>query len=118
MSERLPNADRARIDPRKLRDYALNLEHVTGKFKAQFFGQMGYRADDWQRLERNIREQHLTLPAERGQESPFGQKYTITAPLRGPRGRARQVTTVWIIRREDDAPDMVTIEPATRLKGG
>jgi hypothetical protein len=33
MAERLPNAKRARIDPRKLRDYALNAEHPEGQYK-------------------------------------------------------------------------------------
>lgn len=65
----LPNATNARIDPRKLRDYALNPEHVTGRFKAAFFGQMGYTADTWHRLAQDIREQHLTQPAEIGQPS-------------------------------------------------
>jgi hypothetical protein len=116
MLDRLPRATEARIDARKLRDYALNPEHGTGRFKARFFAQMGYSAADWQRLEQDIRDQHLSEPAEAGQPSPFGQKYTITAPLQGPTGPARQVTTVWIIRQGEDVPDLVTIEPAVRRK--
>lgn len=116
MLDRLPNAENARIDPRKLRDYALNSEHSTGRFKARFFAQMGYRTTDWELLEQDIRSQHLSQPADEGQPSPFGQKYTITAPLQGPSGPARQVTSVWIIRHGEAVPDMVTIEPATRSK--
>jgi hypothetical protein len=114
MPDRLPNADQARLDPRKLRDYALNLEHVSGRYKALFFAQMGYTAHDWQRLEQDIRSQHLTQLAEAGQPSPFGRKYTITAPLRGPNGEVRQVTKVWIIRAGDNIPELVTITPAAR----
>lgn len=116
MSDRLPNADEAQIDPRKLRDYALDLEHGSGQYKAAFFAQMGYSAGDWQRLERDIREQHLSQPAELGRLSPYGQKYTITAPLQGPDSSARQVTTVWIIRPNKDSADLVTIHPAPRQK--
>ncbi len=94
MNDPLPDAEQARIDPRKLRDYALNPKHISGQYKAAFFAQMGYSASDWQRLERDIREQHLAQPAEPGQPSPYGRKYTITAPLQGPRGWARWVTTV------------------------
>jgi len=112
----IPNPERARIDPRKLRDYALNPAHESGRFKAAFFAQMGYTAADWERLERDIRQQHLTQPAEPGQPSPFGQKYTINAPLIGPTGEARQVTTVWIFRPGNDWADLVTIEPAPRHK--
>jgi hypothetical protein len=77
----LPNADHARIDPRKLRDYALNPEHDSGRYKAEFFAQMDYTVANWQQLERDIREQHLGSPAEHGKPSPYGSKYTITAPL-------------------------------------
>ena len=116
MSDRLPNAANAQIDPRKLRDYALNPEHDTGRYKAAFFAQMGYAAGNWQRLEQDIREQHLDQPVEPGQPSPYGRKYTITAPLQGPRGPARQVTTVWIMRSGSDWAELVTIEPATHRK--
>jgi hypothetical protein len=99
-----------------LRDYALNPEHETGRYKASFFAQMGYASEDWQRLEQDIREQHLTQPAEAGQLSPYGRKYTITASLLGPQGAARQVTTVWIVRPGRDWAELVTIEPATARK--
>jgi hypothetical protein len=112
----LPNAEHARIDPRKLRDYALNPEHALGRYKAEFFGQMGYTAANWQQLERDIREQHLSQPAERGQSSPFGTKYTITGIVRGPNGTNRQVTTVWIFRAGNDFAELVTIEPAPRQR--
>ena len=47
MPEYLPYPERAHIDPRKLRDYALNPNHDSGKYKAAFFAQMGYQRDDW-----------------------------------------------------------------------
>ncbi len=33
----LPNADQARIDSRKLRDYALNPQHESGRYKSNWF---------------------------------------------------------------------------------
>ncbi len=116
MPNPLRNADQAYIDPRKLRDYALNPEHPTGRFKAGFFAQLGYTAANWQRLERDIRDQHLAQPAEPGQPSEYGLKLTITAPLVGPSGAARQVTTVWVYRPGKDIPELVTIEPARRRR--
>ena len=118
MPDRLPNAEQVRIDPRKLRDYALNPEHDLGQYKAAFFAQMGYTADDWEQLAHDIREQHLSQPAELGQPSPFGSKYTITASLQGSKGAPRQVTTVWIFRPGNDFAELVTIEPATQRKAG
>jgi len=116
MLDRLLNAEKARIDPRKLRDYVLDPKHSSGRYKAAFFAQMGYTAANWQRLERDIREQHLPQSARVGQSSPYGRKYTITAPLQGPQGSARQVTTVWIFRPGNDFAELVTIEPATQQK--
>jgi hypothetical protein len=116
MADLLPNAAEAVIDPRKLRDYALNLEHDSGRFKAAFFAQMGYDAVQWRLLERDIRAQHLSQVVEQGQPSPYGQKYSITAPLRGLIGEARQVTTVWLFRPGNDYAELVTIEPATRSR--
>lgn len=116
MPERLPNSALAQIDPRKLRNYALNPKHESGRFKAAFFAQMGYRANAWHRLETDIREQHLTQPVQRGQQSPYGVKYTITAQLIGPTGESRWVTTVWIVRPGNNWADLVTIKPAARPK--
>ncbi len=116
MPEQLPNAANARIDPRKLRDYALNPEHSSGKYKAAFFRQMGYTLENWEQLEQDIRAQHLSQPAEPGQPSFYGRKYVITAPLHGPLGIARQVATVWILRAGNDFVELVTIEPAARPK--
>jgi hypothetical protein len=36
MANMLPNAARAEVDIRKLRDYCLNLEHDEGKHKSVF----------------------------------------------------------------------------------
>jgi hypothetical protein len=117
MPERLPNAENVKITPSKLRDYALNFEHDSGRYKAAFFAQMGYTLDSWQQLEQDIRQQHLIQPAEVGQPSPHGKKYVITAPLKGPNGSVRQVTTVWLFRPGNDFADLITIEPAARRKG-
>lgn len=110
----LPNAENARIDPRKLRDYALDFGHDTGQFKAAFFAQMGYVAEEWQQLEHDIRTQHLVQQADKGLATEYGQKYMITASLTGPTGEKRWVTTVWIVRPGNDSADLVTIEPAAR----
>lgn len=48
---RLPYADRAEIDPVKLRDYLLSTEHPLGRFKARFFGALGFSAERWEALE-------------------------------------------------------------------
>jgi hypothetical protein len=110
----LPNADQAVIDPRKLRDYALNPNHPTGRFKAIYFADMGYTQADWPQLEADIRTQHLTRPAQPGAPSPFGVKYEITAPITGPNGITKNVTTVWIYKSGGPVPELVTIQPGPK----
>lgn len=39
---RLPAADRAYVDPAKVRDYLLSPVHPEGQFKAAFFRALGY----------------------------------------------------------------------------
>ena len=60
----LPNADRATIEPAKLRDYLLSTGHPVGRFKARFFAALGFSAERWQELEEAFRIQHLTQEAK------------------------------------------------------
>jgi hypothetical protein len=107
----LPNHESAIIDPLKLRDYILSPTHPIGRFKAKFFQQAGYVQRSWQTLEKDVREQHLSRDAKRGESSPFGQKYEITAPLKGPNSVVIVVTSIWIILNGEDTPRLVTIVP-------
>jgi hypothetical protein len=107
----LPNADRAEIDPAKLRDYLLSLEHPLGRFKARFFGALGYSADQWEELESALRTQHLTQDAEAAASTQHGQRFTIRAILKGPSGQAAVVVSVWFVRTGEAVPRFVTAYP-------
>jgi hypothetical protein len=107
----LPAADRALIQPEKLRDYLLSAEHPVGRFKAAFFGRMGYSSQNWQRLQMDILQiARLGIAVER-QMSTFGQKYEVSGMLRGPSGREARVTTIWIVKNGEDFPRLVTVYP-------
>ena len=81
----LPNADKVIIDAAKLRDYLLSTTHPLGRFKARFFGALGFSADRWLELESAIRTQHLTQEAESLPAMRSGQKFTIRAGETAPR---------------------------------
>lgn len=68
----LPSADRAMIPAEKLRDYVLSPVHPVGRFKAAFFGSLGYRQDDWPRLESDLRREHVVLAVEITESTSFG----------------------------------------------
>ncbi len=107
---KLPRADQAVIDPTKLHGYLLSTRHPVGRFKARFFEGLGYSAQQWARLEADLRSQHLANDADELESTPYGQKYEIRAILNGPTGQAN-VVTVWVIRRGDNIPRFVTAYP-------
>lgn len=107
----LPNADRAQIDPDKLRGYLLSSTHPIGRFKARFFNALGFSADTWQELEQAFRIQHLTQDAQPADTAKQGQKYTIRAILIGPNGRAASVVSVWFLEMGGSAPRFITAYP-------
>lgn len=107
----LPNADRAQIDPDKLRGYLLSSSHPIGRFKARFFNALGFSADAWQELEQAFRIQHLTQDAQPADATKQGQKYTIRAILIGPNGQAASVVSVWFLETGGNAPRFITAYP-------
>ena len=107
----LPNAARAEIDPAKLRDYLLSTSHPLGRFKARFFGALGFSADRWVDLDQALREQHLTRAIEAAEDTPHGQKFTIRAILKGPNGESAAVVSVWFLPQGESTPRFVTAYP-------
>ncbi len=90
----LPNGDEAIIDPAKLRDYLLSTLHPLGRFKARFFGALGFSANGWRELESAIRTQHLTQEAQALPAMQSGQKFSVQAILTGPNGESAEVVSV------------------------
>jgi hypothetical protein len=108
---RIPNADRAFIDPEKLHEYLLSRNHPVGRFKAAFFLALGYSAETWRQLENDLRSQHLSRDATAEESTGYGKKYTIRATLVGPSSQSAEVVTVWVVRTGEDFPRFVTAYP-------
>jgi hypothetical protein len=108
---RLPNAENAVIDSGKLRDYVLSPSHPVGRFKAAFFSSLGYTQENWNRLEADIPQQHLTKDAVLRQETSYGRKYEICGKIKGPGGKAREVVSIWIVLVGEMVPRFVTAYP-------
>jgi|SRR5207253_8292957 len=108
---KLPAAERAVIARAKIRDYLLSRSHPVGRFKAPFFTSLGYTSANWRRLEQDLLTLAVSGDAERGKDSPYGQKYEIRGTLNGPSGRSARVLTVWIILFGSDVPQFVTAFP-------
>lgn len=108
---RIPNADVAIVDIRKLRDYCLNAVHDTGKHKVRIFGAaLGITADDAEALRdillRTVREHDAVL----GLQDEYGQRYTVDF-LMDWRGRRAVVRSTWIIEPSVPFPRLTSCYP-------
>jgi len=107
---KLPNASDAIIPREKLRDYVLSESHPVGRFKAAYFASLGYSRDQWQALERDIRNL-LHEDARESVATVHGRKYEVRGEIVGPNGRAGKVMTVWIILESEELPRFITAYP-------
>lgn len=108
---RIPNYEKAIIDPVKLQDYVLSDTHPIGRFKAAIFQQMGYTRKNWGQFAEDIRTQLLPFDAEEGEKTKYGQKYIITGDIKGPSGKVMKLKSIWIILRGEELPRLITIYP-------
>jgi hypothetical protein len=108
---KIPGAERAIVDPAKVRDYLLSPEHPVGRFKAVFFESLGYSRANWQALRSDLLRSARSADAAPGSSSPFGQKFEVRATLDGPSGRRAAVVVVWIVLNGEMAPRFVTAFP-------
>ena len=79
-----------------------------------FFESLGYAADDWSRLEADLRDLLTKEQATVGEQTKHGQKYEVRGTLKGPSGRAGSVVTVWIVREGEGVPRFVTAFPGDK----
>ena len=74
----IPNAERAVVDIRKLRDYCLNPMHDEGQHKARVFATaLGITADDAEDLRVLLLQAVKTSEAQLGRRDAYGQRYTV-----------------------------------------
>jgi hypothetical protein len=109
---KLPNADRAIVDETKVRDYLLSPEHPVGRFKARVFRAAGYRREEWQRLQNDLRLLARIVDVRQDGDVRFGQRFVGAGPLQTPTGRLLPVVTVWLIPSPGHAPRLITAYPA------
>lgn len=81
----VPNAARAIIAAEKITGYLLNLSHKRGGPKAKLLLSVGYRPDDPEQLESDLRTQHLPLEVTRTSQNAYGLVYEIEGPIRAQR---------------------------------
>lgn len=106
----IPNAERAVVDIRKLRDYCLNPLHDEGKHKARLFAAVGITANDAEDLHDILLQAVKTYDAQLGRRDTYGQRYIVDFPLTW-RGKQTLIQSGWIIEHGTDAPRLITCYP-------
>ncbi|ACK70736.1 conserved hypothetical protein [Gloeothece citriformis PCC 7424] len=96
------------ISPNKLTQYLLI--PLPKDDKSQYLAQGGYTLDNWQQLERDLREQILTREAQPTLKTKYGQKYQIIGSLNCPNGVILNIKTIWIVTEKTTR--FVTLFPA------
>src|SRR5439155_233776 len=113
---KLPKAERAVVDIRKLRDYCLNPASPRGQTKARVFeAVLGLGADDADRLRKSILKAAREMECVAGESDRFGQRYALDFVLQTNAGRA-WLRTGWIVRRGEDFPRLTTCYVLVRRK--
>lgn len=111
---KIPNAERAIVDIRKLRDYCLNSEHNSGKHKARLFAALlGMGPNDTEALREALLEAVKTHEAQLGERDRRGQRYTVDF-IFGWHNKQATIRSGWIIQANSTSPRLVTAYP---LKG-
>ena len=67
--------------------------------------------EDWQRLEKDLRTQLLSLDAMYTEETQNGQMYEIKGMLTGPNGKTLSVCSIWMNEYESKSIKFITMFP-------
>lgn len=93
----------------KLTEYLLKFRREDDK--SLFLGRAGYKLDNWQQLEKDLRQQILSLEAIEYEQTPYGDKYEIRGTLTGPNGKSLPVVTIWMIECSSQKTKFITLFP-------
>jgi len=101
---KLPNAENAIVEVRKLRDYCLSPEHPRGRHQAKvFFSALGLTAEDSEELRETLLSAAVLEEAVPAEEDEYGERYMLDFEMSTEIGNVT-VRSGWIIRSGEDFP--------------
>jgi len=106
---RVPEADHAVVDRRKITDYVLNPDHPCGRHKARVFREaLGWGPENTDDLIRALLDAVAnTDTAQFGLRDLYGDRYVVDSSVTGPRGSAK-IRSVWIVTPASKMPRLIT----------
>jgi hypothetical protein len=105
---KVPNADSAIVDIRKLTDYCLNYEHPRGRHKARVFqSALGLTAINAAEIRDLLLRKVTSEDCAMGLSDEYGTRYTVDfAYARG--GKQAMLRSTWITKAEEDTPRLTS----------
>ena len=111
----MPNANRALIDIRKLRDYCLDPESPKGRSKARVFASaLGLKQKDAEVLKAALLRAAVEEECSTGEGDEYGQRYAVEFELKTSVGTHR-VRSGWIVLEGEDFPRLTTCFVVTSI---
>ena len=105
---RVPNCERAVVDPGKLQDYCLSPTHPRGRHKARLFAaSLGLTQADADELHRTLLSVACNDTAVTGELDAYGQRYVLDFAMSTQSGHAT-IRSAWIVRSDEDFPRLLT----------
>ena len=107
---KLTNSENAFIAKEKILDYLLDEKNSKGK--SVFFNLFGYFKDNFEDLAIDLIKLASSGEVSETEQTKFGLKLIISGNIIAPNGRSIVMTSVWIIKNNEDFPKFVTAYPA------
>jgi len=105
---KLPNADRAVVEVKKLRDYCLSTTHPRGRHKAcVFVSALGFTANDSEELREAILSAITTEEAILTERDEYGQRYVVDFTMKR-QDKEAVIRSSWIVRSGEDYPRLTS----------
>ena len=108
---RLPHIDEAYIPETKLSGYLLAADHASGRSKAVFLNNLGFRREQPDVLRRALLQHAADNAVSSIQQTHFGAKYLIEGRIFGPTGTAAVIRSVWFVEIGERSSRFVTAYP-------
>lgn len=105
---KLPNAECAEVNLRKLRNYCLSESHPEGRHKAKVFRTaLGLTAADAEELKDALLHAAQVEEAVPGENDAYGQRFVVDF-LMDRSLRVARVRSAWIVRCDEDFPRLTS----------
>jgi hypothetical protein len=99
------------VNPQKVRDYLLNINHPDGGPKAKLLLNFGFTPSDAPVPENAIVSHAMSNEVSATIATAFGEKYLIEGPFENPIGKALKIRSVWVKELNGEMINFVTLYP-------